>query len=145
MSILGQLNPAPIWIYFEEICNIPRLSKDEGRIRQYLLDFAKKNNLESKEDEVGNILIIKPPSMGMENRKTVVLQSHMDMVGEKNADYKHIWTTDPIIPVVKNKWVTATGTTLGADDGIGIASQLAIPVSYTHLRAHETRHDLVCR
>ena len=126
MSILGQLNPAPIWIYFEEICNIPRLSKDEGRIRQFLLDFAKKNNLESKEDEVGNILIIKPPSMGMENRKTVVLQSHMDMVGEKNADYKHIWTTDPIIPVVKNKWVTATGTTLGADDGIGIASQLAI-------------------
>ena len=126
MSLLSQLNPAPIWIYFEEICNIPRLSKDEGRIRQYLLDFAKKNNLESKEDEVGNILIIKPPSKGMENRKTVVLQSHMDMVGEKNADYQHNWTTDPIIPVVKNKWVTATGTTLGADDGIGIASQLAI-------------------
>ena len=126
MSILGQLNPAPIWIYFEEICNIPRLSKDEGRIRQYLLDFAKKNNLESKEDEVGNILIIKPPAKGMENRKTVVLQSHMDMVGEKNADYPHNWTTDPIIPVIKNGWVTATGTTLGADDGIGIASQLAI-------------------
>ena len=126
MSILGQLNPGPLWIYFEEICGIPRLSKDEGRIRQYLLDFAKKNNLESKEDEVGNILIIKPPSPGMEDRKTVVLQSHMDMVGEKNADYPHNWATDPIIPALKGEWVTATGTTLGADDGIGIAAQMAI-------------------
>jgi len=126
MSILSQLNPAPIWIYFEEICKIPRLSKNEGKIRKYLLDFAKNNNLESNEDEVGNILIVKPPSTGMENRKTVVLQSHMDMVGEKNADYPHDWTKDPIIPAVKNGWVTATGTTLGADDGIGIASQMAI-------------------
>jgi dipeptidase D len=126
MSLLSQLNPAPLWIYFEEICSIPRLSKNEWKIRQYLLEFAKKNNLESKEDEVGNILIIKPPAIGMENRKIVVLQSHMDMVGEKNADYPHDWTTDPIIPAVKGEWVTATGTTLGADDGIGIASQLAI-------------------
>ena len=120
MSVLSQLNPAPIWIYFEEICNIPRLSKNEEKIRKYLLDFAAKNHLESKEDEVGNILVIKPPSPGMENRKTVVLQSHMDMVGEKNADYPHYWATDPIIPVLKDKWVTAKGTTLGADDGIEI-------------------------
>ena len=134
MSILSQLNPAPIWIYFEEICNIPRLSKNEEKIRRYLLDFAGNNNLESKEDEVGNILIIKPPAPGMENRKTVVLQSHMDMVGEKNADYPHNWTTDPIIPAVKDGWVTATGTTLGADDGIGIASQLAI-LSHKNLNA----------
>jgi dipeptidase D len=126
MSVLSQLNPAPIWIYFEEICNIPRLSKNELKIRKYLLDFAEKNNLESKEDEIGNILIIKPPVPGMENRKTVVLQSHMDMVGEKNADYLHNWETDPIIPVIKDGWVTANVTTLGADDGIGIASQLAI-------------------
>lgn len=126
MSILSQLNPEPLWIFFEEICKIPRLSKNEGRIRQYLLEFAKERNLESKEDEVGNILIIKPPSPGMEKRKTVVLQSHMDMVGEKNADYPHNWATDPIIPSVKDGWVVATGTTLGADDGIGIASQLAI-------------------
>jgi dipeptidase D len=126
MSILSHLNPAPVWIYFEEICKIPRLSKNEGKIRKYLLDFAKKNNLESKEDEVGNILIVKPPSPGMESRKTVVLQSHMDMVGEKNADYAHDWNSDPIIPAIKNGWVTATGTTLGADDGIGIASQMAI-------------------
>src|SRR5674476_1662154 len=133
MGILSQLSPESIWIYFEEICRIPRLSKNEGKIRKYLLDFAKNNNLESKEDEVGNILIVKPPSAGMENRKTVVLQSHMDMVGEKNADYPHDWTSDPIIPAVKGGWVTATCTTLGADDGIGITSQMAIPVSYTHL------------
>ena len=126
MSILSQLKPEPIWIYFEEICNIPRLSKNEGQIRKYLLDFARKNGLESKEDEIGNILIIKPASPGMENRKTIVLQSHMDMVGEKNADYPHNWAKDPIIPVVKGEWVMAMGTTLGADDGIGIASQMAI-------------------
>jgi dipeptidase D len=126
MSILSQLDPAAIWIYFEEICKIPRLSKNEGQIRSYLHDFAKKNGLKSKEDSVGNILIIRPAYPGMENRKTVVLQSHMDMVGEKNADYPHDWASDPIIPVVKGDWVIAKGTTLGADDGIGIASQMAI-------------------
>lgn len=126
MSVLNHLSPAPIWIYFEEICKIPRLSKNEGKIRQYLLNFAKEHLLESKEDSTGNILIIKPASPGFENRKTVVLQSHMDMVGEKNADYPHNWQTDPIIPSVKNGYVTATGTTLGADDGMGIAAQMAI-------------------
>ena len=126
MSVLGQLNPTPIWTYFEEICGIPRLSKDEVLIREYLLDFARKNNLQAKEDEVGNILIIKPASPGRENIKTVVLQSHMDMVGEKNADYPHNWKTDPIIPVLKDGWVCAKGTTLGADDGMGIAAQMAI-------------------
>jgi dipeptidase D len=126
MSVLSHLNPASIWTYFEEICNIPRLSKNEGKIRKYLLDFAEKNNLETKEDEIGNILITKPATSGMENRKTVVLQSHMDMVGEKNADYQHDWIADPIIPLIKDGWVTAVGTTLGADDGIGIAAQMAI-------------------
>ena len=84
------------------------------------------HNLESKEDSIGNILIVRPASPGFENIKTIVLQSHMDMVGEKNADYPHNWVTDPIIPVIEGEWVTAKGTTLGADDGIGIASQLAI-------------------
>lgn len=126
MSVLSHLNPAPIWIYFEEICKIPRLSKNEEKIRQYLLRFANEHLLESKEDSVGNILIIRPASPGFENRKTVVLQSHMDMVGEKNVDYLHNWSTDPIIPLVKNGWVTAKGTTLGADDGMGIAAQMAI-------------------
>jgi dipeptidase D len=126
MNIFDHLTPYPVWNYFGEICNIPRLSKNEGRIRKYLLDFARKNNLEAKEDSIGNILIIKPAYPGFENRKTVVLQCHMDMVGEKNADYPHDWSKDPIIPVVENVWVSAKGTTLGADDGMGIASEMAI-------------------
>jgi dipeptidase D len=126
MSVLSQLNPAPIWIYFEEICKIPRLSKNEGKLRKYLLKFASEHNLVSKEDSIGNILIVKRASPGMEKRKTLVLQSHMDMVGEKNADYPHNWLTDPIIPYIDGDWVTARGTTLGADDGIGLASQLAL-------------------
>jgi dipeptidase D len=126
MSVLSQLNPAPIWIYFEEICKIPRLSKNEGKLRNYLLRFASEHGLKSKEDSIGNILILKPASPGMENKKTLVLQSHMDMVGEKNADYPHNWSTDPIIPYIDGDWVTAKGTTLGADDGIGLASQLAV-------------------
>lgn len=126
MGILNNLTPASVWNYFEEICSIPRLSKNEGKIRQYLLNFATANGLESREDKVGNILIIRPASREMKNRKTLVLQSHMDMVGEKNADNPHNWATDPIIPQIKNGWVTASGTTLGADDGIGIAAQMAI-------------------
>lgn len=126
MSILSELTPVPVWTYFEEICSIPRLSKNEERIRQYLLDFAVANSLESKEDSVGNILIKRPASAEMKHKKTLVLQSHMDMVGEKNADNPHNWATDPIIPQIRNGWVTASGTTLGADDGIGIAAQMAI-------------------
>lgn len=126
MGVLSHLEPSLIWHYFEEICRIPRISKNEGLIRKYLIEFAKQNNLRYKEDKTGNILIVREATPGMENRKTVVLQSHMDMVGEKNADHPHNWQTDPIIPVVKGEWVTASGTTLGADDGIGIASQLAI-------------------
>src|SRR4030043_1460846 len=126
MSVFDGLKPSPVWNFFEDICKIPRLSKNEGRIREYLLDFAKKNNLESKEDEIGNILIVKQSSPGMENRKCVVLQSHLDMVGEKNADLPHNWQAEPIIPFVNNGWISAHGTTLGADDGVGIASQMAI-------------------
>ncbi len=131
MSTLSHLNPAPIWIYFEEICRIPRLSKNEGKIRKYLLNFAAEHKLESKEDAIGNILITRPPSPGYELRKSIVLQSHMDMVGEKNADYPHNWLTDPIIPYIIDGHVAARGTTLGADDGIGIASQLAILTDQT--------------
>ncbi|MDX9811933.1 MAG: aminoacyl-histidine dipeptidase [Bacteroidales bacterium] len=126
MSILSHLSPAAVWVYFEEICKIPRLSKNEEKIRRYLLDFASANNLKAKEDETGNILITREASPGMEGSKTLVLQSHMDMVGEKNAGHPHNWTTDPIVPQLKGEWVTASGTTLGADDGIGIASQMAI-------------------
>ena len=103
------MNPSPLWNYFEEICGIPRISRNEGKIRSYLLDFAVKNNLVSKEDPIGNILIIKEADPGFENVKTVVLQSHMDMVGEKNADHPHNWKTDPIRPVIRDEWVICFG------------------------------------
>ncbi len=126
MGVLSGLEPSRIWHYFEEISKIPRLSKNEGKIRRYLLQFAEQNNLRSKEDEIGNILITREAASDLENRRTVVLQSHMDMVGEKNSGNPHNWETDPVTPVLKGDWVTAKGTTLGADDGMGIACQLAI-------------------
>jgi dipeptidase D len=126
MGQLGEIKPKRVWSYFEEICQIPRLSKNEGRIRGYLLNFAHQNSLEAREDSVGNRLIIREAAAGKEKVKTVVLQSHLDMVGEKNASHPHNWETDPIIPEVDGRWVTANGTTLGADDGIGIAAQMAV-------------------
>ena len=126
MSTLNKLQPASVWSYFEEICKIPRPSKKEDKISEYLFDFGKRNNLETLRDDVGNILIIKPAAKGKENLKPVVLQSHLDIVCEKNSDVRHDFDNDPIVPVIDGDWITAEGTTLGADDGIGIAAQLAI-------------------
>lgn len=126
MSYFEGLKPASVWNYFEEICKIPRISKNESRIREYLLNFAREHNLEAKEDKAGNILISRPAAAGKEYLPPVVLQSHLDMVGEKNADHPHDWHNDPIVPVVSGDFVYASGTTLGADDGIGIAAQMAI-------------------
>jgi dipeptidase D len=126
MMTLSQLDPKPVWSYFSEILQIPRPSKKEEKIIQYLLDFASKNNLEATMDEVGNVLIVKPATPGMEGRPSVVLQTHIDMVCEKNADREFDFENDPIEAIVEGEWVTANGTTLGADDGIGIAAQLAI-------------------
>ena len=136
MSVLKGLKPAAVWYYFEEICRIPRLSKNEEKIRKYLLGFAGDNKLEAREDITGNILITRPSHPDFMDRKTVVLQSHMDMVGEKNAGHPHDWSKDPILPSVDRGWVIANGTTLGADDGIGIAAQLAI-LSDKNLKAGE--------
>ncbi|MBS0010753.1 MAG: aminoacyl-histidine dipeptidase [Bacteroidales bacterium] len=124
--IFDNLEPAKVWSYFEEICKIPRLSKNEEQIRQYLLDFAREHKLEHRTDKAGNVLIIRPASPGFGNRKSVILQSHMDMVGEKDAKTEHNWAKDPIEPYIDGKWVKAKDTTLGADDGIGIAAQLAV-------------------
>lgn len=126
MKILSDLNPKVVWEYFEDICQIPRQSKKEEKIIQFLLDFGKKNNLETKRDEIGNVLISKPATAGKENIKTVVLQSHIDMVCEANEGTNHNFDTDPIKPRIDGEWVKATDTTLGADDGIGIAAQMAI-------------------
>lgn len=126
MGVLGSLSPALVWEYFEEICKIPRFSKHEEKIREYLLKFAGLHALSSFEDKVGNILIIRPASPGYENKKTVVLQSHMDMVGENRAGFSHNWLTDSVIPYIDNGWVRTNGTTLGADDGIGMAAAMAV-------------------
>ncbi len=119
------LKPIRVWNYFTEICKIPRASKKEEKIRYYLIEFAKVHHLSYKVDKTGNVLISKP-STSKQNIPAVVLQSHMDMVCEKNSDSKHNFDTDPIIPIVEDGWVKATGTTLGADNGIGMAYQLAI-------------------
>lgn len=126
MKSLSNLQPQPLWKYFFEICQIPRPSKKEDKIRQYLLEFADSHGLQSKTDEVGNVLIKKPAMAGKEKIPTVVLQSHMDMVCEKNSDLNFNFEKDPIIPVIDGDWVKAEGTTLGADNGIGVAAQLAV-------------------
>jgi len=129
MKILSNLEPKVVWEYFEDICQIPRQSKKEEKIIQFLLDFGKANNLETKKDEIGNVLISKPGTPGKENIQTVVLQSHIDMVCEANEGTNHNFETDPIRPRIDGEWVKATETTLGADDGIGVAAQMAILTS----------------
>lgn len=129
MKVLSGLQPQPLFNYFEEICQVPRPSKKEERIRQFLIDFAHNNGLKPKTDEAGNVLIYKPATPGMENAPTVILQTHMDMVCEKNSDKVFDFDNDPIEPVIADGWVKASGTTLGADCGIGIAAQLAVLTS----------------
>jgi dipeptidase D len=126
MSVIENLEPKLVWKHFDDIRKIPRCSKHEERIRKHVLDFAKKNGLNSKTDEVGNVVITKSASKGMEKRPLVILQGHMDMVCEKNSDVKHDFTKDPIELVKKGDILTADGTTLGADNGIGLAISLAI-------------------
>ena len=131
MTDLSKLEPSDVWQLFGEICKIPRPSKKESKMVEYLLNFGKKHHLETMCDKAGNVVIRKPATRGMENRRTIVLQSHIDMVCEKTADSSHNFDKDPIVPVVDGDWVRATDTTLGADDGIGVATQLAILSSET--------------
>ncbi len=129
-----KLQPECVFRYFDEICRIPRPSKKEGKIISYLIEFAHQHQLESTVDKAGNILIKKPATEGYENRKTVVLQSHVDMVCEKNKDVEHDFEKDPIDTYVDGEWLRARGTTLGADNGIGVATELAI------LASNEIKH-----
>lgn len=126
MKRLNNLTPQPLWDYFEDICQIPRPSKKEERMIDFMFEFAKKNGLAVKRDEIGNVLISKHATRGMENSPTVILQSHLDMVCEKNNDTVHDFDTDAIKPFIDDGWVRAEGTTLGSDDGIGIAAQMAV-------------------
>jgi dipeptidase D len=116
MLKISSLEPNEVWMYFEEICKIPRPSKKEMKIRDYLQEFAKKHNLKYKSDDAGNILISKHACHGREKIKTVILQSHLDMVCEKNSDISHNFEKDGIQSYIDGDWIRAKGTTLGADD-----------------------------
>jgi len=126
MSVIENLEPKIVWKHFDEIRKIPHCSKHEEKIRDYILAFAKTNGLESKTDKPGNVVIIKPGTNGMENKPTVILQGHMDMVCEKNSDVDFDFTKDEINLKLNGDILTADGTTLGADNGIGLAMSLAI-------------------
>ena len=123
---LTALKPTLVWKHFAEIVRIPRPSSHEEQIRRYVLDTAHKLGLEAREDEAHNIYVRKPATPGMENRKGVILQAHLDMVPQKNNDKEFDFEKDPIDAYIDGEWVTADGTTLGADNGIGVASILAV-------------------
>ncbi len=128
---LSELEPLEMWGYFEEITKIPRPSKHEELMIRYLLDFAAKHKLEAERDKAGNVVIRKPASKGLEKMKSVILQGHSDMVCEKNSDKIHDFEKDPIDAYIDGEWIKARGTTLGADDGIGVAAALAVLASKT--------------
>lgn len=129
MDDIRNLEPREFWAYFLDVCAVPRPSEKEDKMTAYLMGFAEKQGLEAQKDKAGNVLIRKPASPGMEDRKSVLLQSHQDMVPEKNKGVEHNFDTDPIQPYIDGKWLRAKGTTLGADDGAGVAAQLAILAS----------------
>lgn len=126
MKRLEKLSPQPLWNYFEDICQVPRPSKKEEKIIRFLMEFAEKHGLEALQDKIGNVLICKQGTPGRENDPIVVLQSHIDMVCEKNSDTEHDFENDAIKPFIDDGWVRAEGTTLGSDDGIGMAAQMAV-------------------
>lgn len=133
MSTLARLQPNKLWQIFDKICSIPHPSKHEQKISLWIQTWATEQGLSVKEDAVGNLIIKKPATAGLENKKGVILQAHMDMVPQKNADKAHDFLTDPIKPYIITEadgdWVTAEGTTLGADNGIGLSSALAVLAS----------------
>ena len=126
MNEIKNLNPTCIWKNFFALTQVPRPSGHLEKIQQFLLDFGKQAGVETFKDPAGNIVFKKPASAGMENRKGVILQAHMDMVPQKTPESKHNFETDPIEPWIDGEWVKAKGTTLGADNGLGVAAIMAI-------------------
>ena len=120
------LQPQSVFKCFAQVNQIPRPSKHEEKMIEFLLDFGKKLGLDTRRDDAGNVIIRKPATPGMENRETIVLQSHMDMVCEKNRDIEFDFSKDAIQTYVDGEWMKAKGTTLGADDGIGVAMEMAL-------------------
>ncbi len=125
------LKPELIWKCFDEITKIPRPSCHEEQIRDFLLKFASDHDVAVRTDKVGNVVMSKPATPGHENAPTIILQSHMDMVAEKNNDTEHDFLKDPIATYVDGDWVKAKGTTLGADNGIGMAAAMAVMIDKT--------------
>jgi dipeptidase D len=125
-GILSNLKPELLWKHFEALTQIPRPSRHEEKVAKYVLDFAKQQNLEHAKDSFGNIVIRKPATPGYEKLTPVVLQGHLDMVPEKNSDVQHNFEKDPIQIYVDGDWVKAKGTTLGSDNGVGVAAALAV-------------------
>jgi len=128
-TAVRNLAPKEVWNMFADLNAIPRPSKKEERVIQFMVDFGKNLNLETFIDKVGNVIITKPATKGLEDRKTVVLQSHLDMVHQKNSDTVFDFDKEGIKMLIEGDWVTADGTTLGADNGLGVASIMAVLAS----------------
>ncbi len=126
MRVLSKIEPENIWFWFEEISRIPRPSGSEKEMADFLLDFARKRNLPAKRDDVNNVLITSPGRGNAASHPSLALQAHVDIVPEKTGDSSHSFTSDPIVPEIEGDWVTSKKTTLGADNGIGVALMLAI-------------------
>lgn len=126
MSFVAELQPQELWKHFDEILKIPRGSKNEQKMREYVIGVAQKHGLSYQQDKVGNVVVRKPATAGREAAPTVALQSHLDMVNDKNTEVQHDFDKDPIIPQRDGDYMKATGTTLGSDNGIGVASALAL-------------------
>ncbi|MCL6414858.1 aminoacyl-histidine dipeptidase [Aestuariirhabdus sp. Z084] len=137
MSAIDSLQPQPLWNYFSQLCGVPRPSGEEAAVRQLIIDFAQSLGLQYLVDSAGNLIVKKPATAGYENRAGVVLQSHLDMVPQKNNDSNHDFSKDPISPFIDGDWVRADGTTLGADNGIGVAAIMAV------LASNELQHGPV--
>ncbi|AMC12089.1 aminoacyl-histidine dipeptidase [Lutibacter profundi] len=123
---IRELEPKALWNNFADLNAVPRGSKKEEKVIQFMVDFGKKLNLETIVDPVGNVIIKKPASKGMENRKPVVMQGHLDMVHQKNADTNFDFDTEGIKMKIEDGWVRADGTTLGADNGLGVAAIMSV-------------------
>ena len=126
MSEIKNLNPVCIWKNFYALTQVPRPSGHLEKVQQFLLDFAKEAGVEAFKDPANNIVMRKPATLGMEKKKGVILQAHMDMVPQKTPESTHNFETDPIQPWIDGEWVKAKGTTLGADNGLGVAAIMAI-------------------
>ncbi|MFC0308121.1 aminoacyl-histidine dipeptidase [Gallibacterium trehalosifermentans] len=126
MPSITELSPKLLWQWFATICSIPHPSHHEQALADFIIHWAKQKQLWVEQDQTGNILIRKPATAGMENRQPVALQAHLDMVPQTNKNTPHNFLTDPILPYIDGDWVKAKGTTLGADNGIGMASCLAV-------------------